>query len=509
MASTVSPPSRGGAAVRDELRSRRRWRTPLVVPLVLAAACGPVAMLTRPEGDGGWSTDRRAHELDRFATAAAVTLAPTSLDQPTDAASTLTLREALQLAAHGNRRLGEAREQLAIARARVAEARGRLLPTTTASGRYAFATDEQTTPIRLVSQQQLPAGVQLPRDITVRDQNLGTVNGTITLPVDLSGELWWALAAAQAGYRGEAARVWATTLEQNVVVIGAYFNLLEAQKLREVTVQTITLQQEQLSHARERFDSGRLTKNELLVVQVGLQDAEQELRRRDLAIDRSRWALNEAIGVPVDAPTRIADVPERPVLPLLPEALRIAYADNPVLAALLEEQQRLEASATSLSRSRLPRVSGGGSIDHSTTDVVDPQTLGTGFAQFEWNLDTDTRIAARLAEARAAVEQNRLRVERELRELEQTVRATYGEASERLAALTTAEAAVGQAEENLRIRRQQFDVGRAQSDDVLDAERLLSFQRATLATARYQAQTRRAELQQLMGQPVEDLGAVQ
>ena len=144
-------------------------------------------------------------------------------------------------------------------------------------------------------------------------------------------------------------------------------------------------------------------------------------------------------------------------------------------------------------------------IDQSTTDVIDPTTLGTGFVGFEWNLDTDTRLAARVAEARAATEQNRIRVERELRELEHALRATYGAAAERLAALSSAESAVGQAEENLRIRRQQFDVGRATSDDVLDAERLLALQRATLATARYQAHTRRAELQALMGQPVTDL----
>jgi outer membrane protein TolC len=198
-------------------------------------------------------------------------------------------------------------------------------------------------------------------------------------------------------------------------------------------------------------------------------------------------------------------VPERPTLPVIGEALRAAYAENPALVALVEEQQRLEASATALSRSRLPRFSGGGSIDHSTTDVTEPNTLGTGFVGFEWRLDTDTRIAANLAEARAGMEQNRIRVERELRELERAVRTTYGAAAERLAALTTAEAAVGQAEENLRIRRQQFDVGRAQSDDVLDANRLLALQRATLASARYQAQTRRAELQALMGRPVTDL----
>ncbi len=65
--------------------------------------------------------------------------------------------------------------------------------------------------------------------------------------------------------------------------------------------------------------------------------------------------------------------------------------------------------------------------------------------------------------------------------------------------------AVEQAEENLRIRRQQFDAGRATSEDVLDADTLLAVQRAALASALYQAHMRRAELQQLMGQPLEEL----
>ncbi|MCC6849070.1 MAG: TolC family protein [Deltaproteobacteria bacterium] len=466
--------------------------------------CRPVAMLARPEGDGGWSEARRGAELERRADAAAVTLAPDgAAPAPAPRAAPLTLAEAVRLAAGGNRRLAEARQQLAIARARVAEARGRLFPSTIATGRYAFTTDAQRTSVALPPG-LLPAGTAPPA-VTIRDRDLGTLNGTVTLPLDLSGELRWALASAQAGYRGEAARLWATTLEQDVVVIGAYYTLLEAEKLRHVTTQTIALQREQLSHAQERFDSGRLTKNELLVVQVGLQDAEQELRRRDLAIDEARWALNDAIGLPVDAPTEVADVRERPTLPLVAEALRTAYRENPALRALVEEQQRLEASAVSLSRSRLPRFSGGGAVDASTTEVADPQTTGTGFVGFVWDLDTDTRTRARLAEAHAAAEKNRLRVEGELRELERAVRATWGAAAERLAALATAETAVGQAEENLRIRRQQFDVGRAASDDVLDAQRLLSLQRATLATARYQAQTRRAELQALMGQPVTDL----
>jgi outer membrane protein TolC len=148
-------------------------------------------------------------------------------------------------------------------------------------------------------------------------------------------------------------------------------------------------------------------------------------------------------------------------------------------------------------------VSAGGAIDYTTSDIVQPQRIGSGFVGFSWDLGTDTRREAEIAAARIAAEQNRLVLEQELRELEAAVRATQRAAAERLAALAAAEAGVGQAEENLRIRRQQFDAGRATSDDVLDAEALLTAQRATLASALYQAHTRRAELQQLIGLPLD------
>ncbi len=486
------------------------------VGLVALAGCGTVAMLTRPEGDGGWPAAERDQRLAELAHRAGVDLDPApepSHVTPADAAAAsavetgpagplrrplvLSLSEALARVGDGNRRLAEARAQLAIARQRVFEARGRLFPATRGSGRYTWNNSEQQNAVQIPG-----APVQA---ITIRDRDLGTVSGIVTVPIDLSGEIRHVLAAAQAGYRGEAARLWATTLEQDLVVIDAYYTLLEAERLRDVTLQTLTLHRQQLGFADDRFRNGRLTKNEVLVVQVALRNSEQELRRRVLAIDEARFALNQAVGLPIDTPTEVVDVRERPQLPGEAEVLRAAYRGNPVLLALIEEQQQLDATAASLARSRLPRFSGGGNVDDSNSEIFAPTLVGGGFIGFEWDLGTDTRREAQIAQARAAADENRVRTERELREIEQAVRSTYRAAEERLAALDTSEIAVQQAEENLRIRQQQFDVGRATSDDVLDAEALLAGERATFASARYQAQTRRAELQRLMGQPLEAL----
>jgi outer membrane protein TolC len=472
--------------------------------LALAAilsGCAPLAHFTSPEGDGGWSAARRAEEIGKRAQAAGVAF----VERPAPAvpAGPLDLPTALRLAARGNRRIALAATDLDVAREQVAEARGRLLPSTTGTGRFTRYTDQQTTSV-VLPPGLLPPGTAAP-DVIVRDIQAGVFNGTVAVPLDLSGELRHALRAAQAGYRGERARVWATTLEQQVAVIRAYFDLLEAERLRGVTEQTIESQREQLATAQARYDSGRLTKNELLVVQVTLRNEEQRLLQRQLEIDQARWTLNQAVGLDVDAPTEPADVSERPEVPSVEEALREAYARNPVLASLVEEQQRLDETARALAASRLPRFSGGGAIDYTTSAILQPQRVGSGFVGFSWDFGTDGQREARIAEARLEVERNRTEIERDLRELEASVRSTQQAAEERLAALATAKAAVGQAEENLRIRRQQFDAGRAQSEDVLGAEVLLAGQRATLATALYQAHTRRAELEQLMGGSLETL----
>lgn len=472
---------------------------------LLLASCGPVAVMTKPEGDGGWSAARRQEEMAARAAAAAVPLDGDARAEAAVGDGPLSLEDVVALAASGNRRIADARYALDAAGARVRDARGRLLPATTGTGRYTWYTDQLTTAVELPPG-LLPPGAIAPV-VAIREAEVGRVGGVLTVPLDVTGELWTALRSAQAGYRGEAARLWATTLAEQLVAIRAYFGLLEAQRLRVVTQERIGAQDEQLRTAQARYDAGRLTRNELLVVQVALSEVQQELIARDLAVDQWRWALNDATGRPVDAPTTVQDVLGEPTLPTAEAALAEAFAHNPVLASLVEEQQRLEAAASSLARSRFPRFEGGGSIDWTSEQIVRPDTIGGGFVGFSWDLGTDGRREARIAEARIQADRNRTAIERELRGLESAVRQTRRHVEERLAALGAARTAVQQADENLRIRQQQFEAGRATSEDVLDAETRLAQQRATLATALYQAHTRRAELQQLLGLPLDALAA--
>jgi len=473
----------------------------------LLAGCTTVRDLWRPEGDGGWTPARRRAEVGTLAPVAGVEDPLVPRPTPT-VAQVYDLRRALTEALHGNRAMAAAQTRTAIARQQALEARGLLLPTTTANGAYTWYTDVRTTQA-VVPAQFSPTGKTLSFPVVLSDSSAGTINALFSQPIDLSGELRQTLAAAQAGYRGEQARRWATELDQDVAVIRAYFDRLSAERLREVTQQTLALYEKQYADADERFRAGRVTKNEVLEVQVALRNAQQRLQQDDLAIDRTRWAFNQVIGVDVNAPTQVLDVRERPVLPDDAEMLRTAQEKNPVLTALFERQRQREAELSALERSRLPRFNAGGQMAYSSSHLFSPQEIGAGFIGFNWDLGTDTQREQRIVEAKLKVDENRIELESEMRSLEQALRDTQRAAAERLTALDTAEVAVGQAEENLRIRQQQFDAGRAQTRDVLEAQRLLAEQRAVLATALYEAQTRRAELQQLMGESFEPLLAEQ
>jgi outer membrane protein TolC len=504
--------------VRTDEPSRSTYSRHSALPLLLsialahAAGCSLGAQLTKPEGDGGWSTTERREELATRAEVAGVELAGASpvatapVSEPPILAPvrTLTLGDALSLAAKSNRRIAESEKSVERARYQVWNARGRLLPQTSAGGRYTWYTDPLTNEVDLAGAG--PGGVN--PSVSIREDEAGTVGGTVTVPIDLTGELRHALAAAQAGYRGEAARLWATTLDEQVAVVAAYLDMLSAQRLREVTEQTIQAQRRQLQSAEARYRGGRATKNDLLVVQVTLRSTEQRLVTEDLLLDRARLALNQTIGLPVNAPTVVTDVTAPPAVPAVDDALRTAWDRNPLIVSRMEEQQRIDDTLTGLERSRLPRFSGGGAFDWTSSDIVQPQDVGSGFVGLTWDLGTDGRREADIAAARSESERNRIALEREMRALEASVRLARRAVDERLSALAAARAAVAQADENLRIREQQFDVGRATSDDVLTAVTLLARERATAATALYQAHARAAELQQLMGLSVDPTSSV-
>ncbi len=475
-----------------------------VVAACLTLACQALG----PSGRGGWSEARRTQELARASAlsntagpAADVASGETEAGQP-GPPRTLDLAAALDLASRHNRNIAASAESVAAAAGGVAVARAALLPTNSVRGAYNWYSHEQTSSVD-IDPSLFPPGTTLPV-VTVREKDFANVSAAVRLAIDLSGELRHGLGAAQASYRAEAARAWATRLDEERAVASAYFGLLEAERLREVGLETVALHERQFADASNQFEQGRLTRNGVLVVQVALSDARQAVMQLDNTVAAARRTLNSVTGLEIDAATEARDVGARPSLPAIEQAVAAVPKHNPLVTTMLEEVQAADERLTARKRSRLPRFSAAAGYDATTADTLTPHDYGSVSASVEFDL-YDFRREGEIASLDAAARRSRLLLDRTVREVEGMVRDTHDRVRERLAAIDAATAAVGQAEENLRIRQAQFDEGRATSEDLLDAAQLLTRQRAQLSAAVYRAHAYRAELQQLMGEPLSAL----
>ena len=105
--------------MRAELRHALRPIAALAT-LALVSSCSVTRTLSRPEGNGGWTAEKRRDELARRAELAGVRFPaadPSVANAPTVESmrathAPLTLADALALAATGNRRIAESAKQV-------------------------------------------------------------------------------------------------------------------------------------------------------------------------------------------------------------------------------------------------------------------------------------------------------------------------------------------------------------------------------------------------------------
>jgi outer membrane protein len=475
---------------------------------MLAASCTALG----PAGRGGWSDELRGEELSRASALANPDPAgPAARDAHEPAfdssaprsPSHLDLATALDLAHRHNRNVAASQYALDAVAGGVAIARSRLLPTASVRGAYDWYDEEQKNsfqPDLCATPPCAPVELSVP----VREQDFATVSAAVRLAIDLSGQLRHGLWSAQASYRAERARAWATRLQEESAVARAYFGLLEAERLREVGLETVALHERQFSDASSRFELGRLTRNNVLVVEVALIDARQAILQLDNAVAAARRNLNAVTGLEIAAPTTVLDIREPPDLPPLESAVEAVSSRNPLVTSMLEEVAAADERLTAERRARFPRFDAHAGYDATTQSLLQPNdypTVGVRMEADLYSLEREGEIA-RLA---ASATRSRLLLDRTRRDVEALVRASHDQLRERILAIEAISAAVRQAEENRRIRQVQFDEGRATSEDLLDASQILTRQRALLASAIYQSHVRRAELQELMGEPLSNL----
>ena len=267
----------------------------------------------------------------------------------------------------------------------------------------------------------------------------------------------------------------ASRTEQSVVfdVINAYLNGLLAQEQVRVAQAAVTMAQADLRRAQAREKQGLAVASDVLSAQTQLAQAKENLIRAQNGVAISQAALNMAMGVPEDAPTRTegklagVKVSVGDLASLQQQALK----QRPDYHEAQLQAERAGNSVSLAKKEFLPRIDMMGSWEQ------DNQTFASrggnnwvAGATLTFNIFNGGARRARIAESKAYQQ----RAEAMRSHMESAVRLQVREAYLNLNAarqrVEVSSDSAAQAQESLRILRNRYDAGLATIMDVLRAE---------------------------------------
>ncbi len=331
-------------------------------------------------------------------------------------AATLTLEDALRLAAERNLDLKAAEARLRQAEQGYSKALSGYLPQVTAGGTYTRNGSAVELPF--------PAGQDpVSKDITFmtveivpRTQLQGTVDASQVL---FTPARRFGIKAASRG--GDAARA-ATEAARRSILFGtaqAFYAVAALRRTLEVSERLLEIAQRQEKDARVRFQAGAIAKVGLLRAEIDRARAEQDVLRSRNSYQSARLGLATLLDRPADF--EVADPPE-PTFPANPAALEAAaLRDRPEILATRKNLEAAVAARRAQQSRYLPSLAAFGHYQNANVPGLTGAELWTVGLSLQWKLldgglrEAEIREAtARVAEAEVAVASTEARVRLEV-----------------------------------------------------------------------------------------------
>lgn len=422
---------------------------------------------------------------------------PAELDEK----AALTLEEAVALALERNQQVLIARAESEILKGRYREVRAQALPSLTFNSSALRWRDPSF--LNSSSFDKLPA--EFLSAMQVIPANLLDYNVSVSQPLYTSGKVGTALKLASLETEGvgvDRARV-----EQDIRlrVIRAFYDLILAERLLDVSRAAVELRQKHLEMARTRYAAGVATEVDVLRSQVSVANAQPELIRSENSVRHARSLLNNLLVRPVDYPT--VALGELTFVPRPKEdaqqIVRQAVGHRPELQRLRIDELEAESQKKLANAESRLRVDFNGQYGFSARE---PSNLWNhNFSRWMFTLSVALPIfdgGRRSGLFQQAVAQRKV-AELARSEQENAVRLEVQTALDELErAEKTVEAArlnVSEAERVLAMTQDNYRYGAATTLDVTDAQAALTAARWNLLQGLHDHMLARAQLRWVMG----------
>ena len=389
--------------------------------------------------------------------------------------SSLTLRQAVNIALEKNPLRKAALADTKAASADVREARSFLMPRLTFSETATRGNDPVYVFGSKLRQQRFTTA-----DFAPNKLNMPMPFGNFTTRFGGSWNLFDSFASwhgiDRAKKMTEAAGHQLNRTDQEIVfrVVSSYYQVLLAAKQLEVAEQAVKTAQAIMDRSQSRFDSGLAVQSDLLTAKVRMAARQQETIRARNNLEMARAELNTAMGIALDAPAQPSEALAERALPVpaLQEVEKQALANRPDLKRVQSEEAAQRQSVAMAKSAFGPRVNAfaGWEMDNPTFVAGGGGNNWLGGVEVQFDIFQGGAKRAELSRQRA-VEEKALAMKQVASDgVRLDVRRAYYNLDSARQELDVARAAIAQAQESLRINQDRYDSGLTTITDLLGAE---------------------------------------
>lgn len=378
-----------------------------------------------------------------------------------------TLDEAWAQALQRDHALAAARGQAEAAQLDAAAARAQRWPSLAVGGAYTKLDDAPAFDFSFT-------GLPVTAPELFQGDDFVAGSATLSVPLFTSGRIHSSIQAAEAHGRGAEAAATGAASDVKLAVADAYVGVLRARKALAVADSNVASLESLASDVGNMFERELVPKNDLLAVQVALADARQARLRAANGLEVARAAYNRRVGEPMDRSVELSEsLPAVAGLPTDLDALvTTALEKRTELAALSGQADAYHALAKAERARTLPQLTLSGSYNYLENRFLDDDEFLAAGVGIQWAVFDGGQSRKRAA----ALDRNGRATEDQRRDVESLislqVRQAWLSLAEAQDRVQVAGTAVEQAEENLRIAREQYGAGLGTQTQLLQAETL-------------------------------------
>ncbi|MGQ9920399.1 MAG: TolC family protein [Desulfobacca sp.] len=293
------------------------------------------------------------------------------------------------------------------------------------------------------------------------------------------------------------------------LVAQTYFQVLRAQKLQIIADQEVSQLQDHLKTAKDLYEFGVVTYNDVLQAEVALADARQRLIAAKNFVVNTQAALNKLIGEPIHQLYGLQeeDITDIPKGAGLEEVTATALQSRSELKAAEGRRQQGEKSITEARAGYFPRFYAMGGQYYQQSRYALHENQWFAILGLNWKIFSGFDTKAQVAQARERLQQLEIQKKDLAEQIKLEVQNAYLGLQETAARITVTKGAVKQGEENLRLNQERYKEQVGTATDVIDAQTLLTRIRVNYNNAVYDHQVQKAQFLRAIGK-ISDLAPV-